>query len=383
MKTTVAVKTLKANATRDEYRDLASELKILIHVGEHTNIINLLGACTKGKADRLLVILEYAPHGSLVKFLKGKREIYEPTWAKTINNPELEFTIAYLVAYAYQICRGMEFLASRKCVHRDLAARNVLVGEDYVIKVADFGLARDIYKSDVYVKSGGGVLPIKWMALESLFQKEYSEKSDVWSFGICLWEIFTLGGSPYPGIPTEELLDFLTEGYRMPKPENCPLEIYEIMTDCWQVEPQRRPTFAELSERIGKIIERQASKQDSSRYICLMTDDTRNTSDYYAVPVESDPSNLHSGAAGYSRQSSEDLVHSPLPSLPQAAERQLERHERARTRESEASGSLSGNESGIDLEEAGDEITVGLELKPMAHPNGKARKKSKSKQTFV
>ena len=100
-----------ANATTEEYRDLASELKILIHVGEHKNIVNLLGACTKG--ERLLVILEYAPHGNLLNFLKGKRDIYEPTWTRTLN-PEVEFTIAYLVAYAYQICRGMEFLASRK-----------------------------------------------------------------------------------------------------------------------------------------------------------------------------------------------------------------------------------------------------------------------------
>ena len=101
-----------ANATTEEYRDLASELKILIHVGEHKNIVNLLGACTKG--ERLLVILEYAPHGNLLKFVRGKRDIYEPTWTRSTYNPEVEFTIAYLVANAYQICRGMEFLASRK-----------------------------------------------------------------------------------------------------------------------------------------------------------------------------------------------------------------------------------------------------------------------------
>lgn len=103
---------ISVGATVEEYRDLASELKILIHVGEHTNIVNLLGACTKG--ERLLVIMEYAPHGNLLKFLRGKRDIYEPTWTKTTNNPELEFSIAHLVNYCYQICRGMEFLGSKK-----------------------------------------------------------------------------------------------------------------------------------------------------------------------------------------------------------------------------------------------------------------------------
>lgn len=103
---------ISVGATAAEYKDLASELKILIHVGEHKNIVNLLGACTKG--DRLLIIMEYAPHGNLLKFLRGKREIYEPTWVTTTNNPEVELTITNLVVYAYQVSRGMEFLASRK-----------------------------------------------------------------------------------------------------------------------------------------------------------------------------------------------------------------------------------------------------------------------------
>ncbi|PFX14424.1 Fibroblast growth factor receptor 1 [Stylophora pistillata] len=177
VKTTVAVKTLKKNAKPEDFDDLASELKILIHVGEHKNIVNLLGACTKG--DRLFIIMEYAPNGNLLMFLRKKREIYEPTWITTTNNPENELTIRNLVVFAYQIARGMEFLASKQCIHRDLAARNVLVGEDYVMKVADFGLARNISKRDMYVKQTQGVLPIKWMAMESLFDRVYTEKSDV------------------------------------------------------------------------------------------------------------------------------------------------------------------------------------------------------------
>ncbi|CAH3174963.1 unnamed protein product, partial [Porites lobata] len=257
-KTIVAVKTVKGGATKEEVRDLASELKILIYVGEHKNIVNLLGACIK--RDRILVILEYAPHGSLQKFLRGKRDVYDATWTTTASDPEIGLCISNLVNYSYQISRGMEFLASKKCVHRDLAARNVLVGEDYVIKIADFGLARNIYKSDLYVKTNSGVLPMKWMAIESLSLREYSEKSDAWSFGICLWEIFTLGGTPYPTIPVEELLDFLNDGNRMENPRDCPSEIYKIMQDCWQEGPDKRPKFDQISQSIGTILEQRASQ---------------------------------------------------------------------------------------------------------------------------
>ncbi|XP_078371749.1 fibroblast growth factor receptor 4-like [Oculina patagonica] len=392
VKTTVAVKTLKVGATATEFKDLASELKILIHVGEHKNIVNLLGACTKG--DRLLIIMEYAPYGNLLKFLRGKREIYEPTWVTTTNNPEVELTITNLVVFAYQVSRGMEFLASRKCIHRDLATRNVLVGEDYVIKVADFGLARDVYKSDMYVKAtSAGVLPVKWMALESLFDRLYTEKSDVWSFGICLWEIFTLGGTPYPGIPTEQLLDFLSDGHRMEQPHNCPLDMYTIMRDCWEKDADRRPTFALLSERIGRILELHTSKQTSSAYISLSEENrpTRPRHDYYMDPVDSGSTLTHTGYAGLNRQSSEDIANSPLPALPRdvEAEQELEPDERQRMLEPAANGSLSGNESGIGLDDAADEM-LAAELRPLQDasrfaPNftGKGKKKTKSKESVV
>ncbi|XP_028517530.1 vascular endothelial growth factor receptor 3 isoform X2 [Exaiptasia diaphana] len=176
-RTTVAVKMLKAEANESDYKDLAIELKIMIHLGEHSNIINLLGACTR--SEQLMVIMEFAPHGNLLNFLRSRREIYEATWRKTANNPDAEFTLADLVMFSYQIARGMDFLSSKKCVHRDLAARNVLVGEDYVMKIADFGLARDIYKSDLYVKETTGLLPLKWMAPESLFDRVYTLKTDM------------------------------------------------------------------------------------------------------------------------------------------------------------------------------------------------------------
>ncbi|EDO37886.1 predicted protein, partial [Nematostella vectensis] len=250
--TTVAVKMLKENASESDYKDLASELKIMIHLGEHKNIINLLGACTRG--ENLMLILEYAKHGNLLQFLRTRRDIYEPTWKKTTFNPKTEFTLADQVVDAYQIAQGMDFLASKKCIHRDLAARNVLVDEGYALKIGDFGLARDIYKTDLYVKKGAGLLPVKWMAPEALFDREYSSKTDVWAFGVVLWEILTLGGSPYPGVPLEQLLDYINEGKRMAQPRDCPPEIYAIMCDCWSLEQDRRPTFAELVRRIERIL---------------------------------------------------------------------------------------------------------------------------------
>ncbi|XP_068720911.1 vascular endothelial growth factor receptor 1-like isoform X1 [Montipora capricornis] len=387
-RTVVAVKTLKDKASKEEYRDLASELKILIHVGQHKNIVNLLGACTKLKrGDRLLVILEYAPHGSLRDFLLSKRHIYVPVWASNAADPEQEFNIAHLVSYSYQICRGMEFLASKKCIHRDLAARNVLVGEDYVVKISDFGLAKDVYKNDLYVKTTDGFLPVKWMALESLFLKKYSEKSDVWSFGVCLWEIFTLGDLPYSEIPIGDLQRRLSEGYRMESPQECPAEIYAVMQDCWREEVDQRPTFAQLFVRIGQMMERRVSKPGHPAYISFTEEENgNNSSDYYRNQVASDSCTPEHEDGGYRRVSSEDISPSPTLSLPSVTNNwELESDESQRMLEPKGGGSLSENESGIELEENGHDLCNGvMEMRPMTPcANGKARRKLKSKQTFL
>ncbi|XP_029820842.1 fibroblast growth factor receptor 1 [Manacus vitellinus] len=134
------------------------------------------------------------------------------------------------------------------------AARNVLVTEDNVMKIADFGLARDIHHIDYYKKTTNGRLPVKWMAPEALFDRIYTHQSDVWSFGVLLWEIFTLGGSPYPGVPVEELFKLLKEGHRMDKPSNCTNELYMMMRDCWHAVPSQRPTFKQLVEDLDRIV---------------------------------------------------------------------------------------------------------------------------------
>nr|XP_025970027.1 fibroblast growth factor receptor 1 isoform X6 [Dromaius novaehollandiae] len=249
---TVAVKMLKDNATDKDLADLISEMEMMKMIGKHKNIINLLGACTQD--GPLYVIVEYASKGNLREYLQARRPPGMEYCYNPARVPEEQLSFKDLVSCAYQVARGMEYLASKKCIHRDLAARNVLVTEDNVMKIADFGLARDIHHIDYYKKTTNGRLPVKWMAPEALFDRIYTHQSDVWSFGVLLWEIFTLGGSPYPGVPVEELFKLLKEGHRMDKPSNCTNELYMMMRDCWHAVPSQRPTFKQLVEDLDRIV---------------------------------------------------------------------------------------------------------------------------------
>nr|KAF6431227.1 fibroblast growth factor receptor 3 [Rousettus aegyptiacus] len=249
---TVAVKMLKDDATDKDLSDLVSEMEMMKMIGKHKNIINLLGACTQG--GPLYVLVEYAAKGNLREYLRARRPPGMDYSFDTCKLPEEQLTFKDLVSCAYQVARGMEYLASKKCIHRDLAARNVLVTEDNVMKIADFGLARDVHNLDYYKKTTNGRLPVKWMAPEALFDRVYTHQSDVWSFGVLLWETFTLGGSPYPGIPVEELFKLLKEGHRMDKPANCTHDLYMVMRECWHAVPSQRPTFKQLVEDLDRIL---------------------------------------------------------------------------------------------------------------------------------
>ncbi|XP_074456304.1 vascular endothelial growth factor receptor kdr-like isoform X1 [Larus michahellis] len=320
---TVAVKMLKAEcATTNECKALMSELKILIHIGHHLNVVNLLGACTKAGGP-LMVIVEYCKYGNLSNYLRGKRGdfiayksqensdqaeksldesnsdltelikrrlesvastgssassgfIEDKSYSDSEDDEEdaedlykRPLTLEDLICYSFQVAKGMEFLASRKCIHRDLAARNILLSENNVVKICDFGLARDIYKDPDYVRKGDARLPLKWMAPEAIFDKIYTTQSDVWSFGVLLWEIFSLGASPYPGVQIDE--DFcrrLKEGTRMRSPEYSTPEVYQTMLDCWHGVPTERPTFTELVERLGDLLQANV-QQDGKDYIPL------------------------------------------------------------------------------------------------------------------
>nr|NP_001260234.1 PDGF- and VEGF-receptor related, isoform M [Drosophila melanogaster]AGB92770.1 PDGF- and VEGF-receptor related, isoform M [Drosophila melanogaster] len=370
--TTVAVKMVKATADNEVVRALVSELKIMVHLGQHLNVVNLLGAVTKNIAKReLMVIVEYCRFGNIQNFLLRNRKCFinqinpdtdhidpsimtqrmsdnyelhrdtnggglkyanvgfpihsyinephnnntqppthrrnsdndprsgtragrtgsgtatysydrqmdtcatvmttvpeddqimsnnsvQPAWRsnyKTDSTEAMTVTTVDLISWAFQVARGMDYLSSKKVLHGDLAARNILLCEDNVVKICDFGLARSMYRGDNYKKSENGKLPIKWLALESLSDHVFSTYSDVWSYGIVLWEMFSLAKVPYPGIdPNQELFNKLNDGYRMEKPKFANQELYEIMLECWRKNPESRPLFAELEKRFANML---------------------------------------------------------------------------------------------------------------------------------
>ncbi|XP_017039553.1 fibroblast growth factor receptor homolog 2 [Drosophila ficusphila] len=272
--TIVAVKMVKEEHTDTDMASLVREMEVMKMIGKHINIINLLGCCSQG--GPLWVIVEYAPHGNLKDFLKQNRPGAPQRRSGSDGYlddkpliPPQQLGEKELTKFAFQIARGMEYLASRRCIHRDLAARNVLVSDGYVMKIADFGLARDIQDTEYYRKNTNGRLPIKWMAPESLQEKKYDSQSDVWSYGVLLWEIMTYGDQPYPNIlSAEELYSYLITGQRMEKPAKCSLNIYVVMRQCWHFESCARPTFAELVESFDGILQ-QASSNPNDAYLDL------------------------------------------------------------------------------------------------------------------
>uniref|UniRef100_A0A4W6DRC4 receptor protein-tyrosine kinase n=1 Tax=Lates calcarifer TaxID=8187 RepID=A0A4W6DRC4_LATCA len=277
---TVAVKMLKEGATTNEHKALMTELKILNYIGHHLNVVNLLGACTK-PGGPLMVIVEYCRYGNLSTFLKSKREVFvgkdgglscvsgvsdSQSLVKTeFDHRDKTDNDLDLISFSFQVARGMEYLASRKCIHRDLAARNVLLSDNKVVKICDFGLARDIYKDPDYVRKGDARLPLKWMSPESIFDKVFTTQSDVWSYGILLWEIFSLGASPYPGLHIdEEFCHRLKAGTRMRAPEYSTPEIYSTMLACWEASPSDRPTFTNLVETLGDLLQARVQQDEQS-----------------------------------------------------------------------------------------------------------------------
>uniref|UniRef100_A0A8C3XUE4 Tyrosine-protein kinase receptor Tie-1 n=1 Tax=Chelydra serpentina TaxID=8475 RepID=A0A8C3XUE4_CHESE len=237
-------------ASENDHRDFAGELEVLCKLGHHPNIINLLGACeNKGY---LYIAIEYAPYGNLLDFLRKSRVLEtDPAFAKE-HGTASTLTSQQLLQFASDVAKGMQYLSEKQFIHRDLAARNILVGENLASKIADFGLSRG---EEVYVKKTMGRLPVRWMAIESLNYSVYTTKSDVWSFGVLLWEIVSLGGTPYCGMTCAELYEKLPQGYRMEKPRNCDDEVYELMKQCWRDRPYERPPFAQISMQLIRMLE--------------------------------------------------------------------------------------------------------------------------------
>ncbi|XP_035212652.1 tyrosine kinase receptor Cad96Ca-like isoform X2 [Stegodyphus dumicola] len=246
---TVAVKTLKQSATEKEKKDLLSELEVMKLLEPHPNVVTLLGCCSD--KDPILVIMEFVSRGKLQTYLRESRA--ERLYGN-LHGSSKHLTSRDLTAFSYQVAKGMDYLANKGIIHRDLAARNILVDENKVCKVADFGFARDVIASHVYERKSEGRLPIRWMAPESLFDNIYTTKTDVWSFGVLLWEIVTLGSTPYPGLSANEVIRKVRDGYRLEKPDHCRREMYNIMFYCWDKDPKQRPSFGELVSLLDRLL---------------------------------------------------------------------------------------------------------------------------------
>jgi serine/threonine protein kinase len=290
----VAVKTLGDNITQEAANDFIAEIQIFKKIGKHPNIVTLLGCCTLEAP--FMMIMEFVPCGDLKNYLLELREQWlikknkqvffadtsdgayidpatpsspvsitssrlpstSETVCTTLDDPMTPLIAHYhealervldhkeLQNFALQVARGMSHLEKIPITHRDLAARNILINEYKTLKISDFGLSR----SGPYINHKSKKLPLRWMAIEAIVDQKYDSKSDVWSFGVVLWEIGTLGAFPYESIPDSFLLQFLQLGRRLERPEICTDELYSLMRQCWTTNPEERPTFQELVDTL-------------------------------------------------------------------------------------------------------------------------------------
>ncbi|XP_045777152.1 tyrosine-protein kinase receptor torso-like [Maniola jurtina] len=279
----VAIKMLKDFPSLEEIRSFRAEMELMKSVGAHPHVVSLVGCCS---GRRPLIVAEYCSRGDLLSYLRcswdlmlSRRNVkYYNNNKESINyrndlfknKPDSRFvanrlyefeevcdtelTLLDLLSFCRQIAMGMEFLASNRVIHRDLAARNVLVTADRTLKIADFGLSRDVYQENQYKQKSNGKMPVKWMALESLTHRIYTTQTDVWSFGVVMWEVVTLGGAPYAGVSAARLPRLLAAGYRMPRPQNCSASLYQLMLACWNDRPRSRPTFSELHATLDELL---------------------------------------------------------------------------------------------------------------------------------
>ncbi|XP_014888917.1 insulin receptor-like [Poecilia latipinna] len=240
--TRVAVKTVNESASLRERIEFLNEASVMKAFNCH-HVVRLLGVVSKGQPT--LVVMELMTHGDLKSYLRSLRPDSE-------NNPSGSPppTLKDMLQMAAEIADGMAYLNAKKFVHRDLAARNCMVAEDFTVKIGDFGMTRDIYETDYYRKGGKGLLPVRWMAPESLKDGVFTGHSDCWSFGVVLWEISTLAEQPYQGLSNEQVLKFVMDGGFLDRPDNCPERMHSLMQMCWQYNPKMRPTFLEIIEML-------------------------------------------------------------------------------------------------------------------------------------
>ena len=242
----VAVKKLKPTASRSTRESFDKEYKFMSRLN-HPNVISFLGVCTE---DTPYIMMEYLEKGDLNQYLQRFESVVD-------REPEQqqEVSVKILVRMCTQISDAMKYLASHNYIHRDLAARNCLVGDSNIVKISDFGMSRSLYQSHYYLIKGRAVLPVRWMSTECFYGK-FSVNSDVWAFGVTMWEIFTLAQLPFEGMSDKEVADDAQKRDSrtlLQKPDSCPLEVYDIMRQCWMYVPKQRATFDKLFEELSSL----------------------------------------------------------------------------------------------------------------------------------
>ncbi|XP_065909295.1 tyrosine-protein kinase Mer-like [Dysidea avara] len=247
---TVAIKTVKTvDRWLSETTDFMSESTIMAYF-DHPNVLSMVGLCVDVDFLSIDIVLPFMSNGDLRAFLKSQRVEQGNVSTFPENLDE-----AALTKLCSDIANGMEYLAEKRFVHRDLAARNCMVDENLCVKVADFGLAKDIYSSEYYRMNSHTRVPVKWMSLESLLDGFFDEKTDVWSFGVTCWEVFSLGRLPYAGIENQLMIRALKNGYRPDKPVLCPDELYNsVISLCWEEVPMNRLTFRDIVKKLDRVL---------------------------------------------------------------------------------------------------------------------------------
>ncbi|KAI6231221.1 Protein kinase domain-containing protein [Aphelenchoides besseyi] len=239
----VAVKMLPPFADENSRSDFQKEILFMKSLKYHPHLVCLMGYVPDSISPLLLI--EYCSRGDLLHFVRERKD-------QIINGSE-NLKVKNLVSFAWQIANGLEYLTSIGCIHRDVAARNVLLDESNICKIGDFGLCR-LADSLIYTTRGGR-LPVRWMSPESLKSFEYSTKSDVWSYGVLLYELFSVGEVPYAGLENNQVLEFLEANNRLHKPAYCTEDIYELMRSCWAISPVDRLSFAEICLQLMRVLE--------------------------------------------------------------------------------------------------------------------------------